>query len=172
MAKMEDMFAEETAPQKGGESGLAAAKSLDEETDAAMSAAAPSVTVKASTVKALVAALNKALPLFEAPPIEVEVRDLKDEPLPTDIMKALQMINAAYSDYAGEDAVDVVAMDMDKGALIEVAKLGKALADKGFVKFLKSSETRATEAKEEVVEEGGGEEGDDEEMMMSRMGIA
>lgn len=173
MAKMEDMFAEEAAAPKGGESAMKAAEELDMEEEAALTAATPAVNVKAGTLKALVGALNKVMPMFEAPPLEVEARDLKDEPLPTDVMKALQMINAAYGEYAGEDAVDVMQMEADKGALIEIAKLGKVFADKGFVKFLKSSETRATEAKEEVAE--GPEEGegdDEEEKMMMRMGMA
>ena len=169
MAKMmQDMFAEETASPKGGESAMKAAADLDTETEGALVVASPSVTLKAQTVKALRDALNKVMPMFEAPLLETAVADLKDEPLPLDLVKALQMINAAHSDYAGEDAVDLLAMDGDKGVLIEVAKLGKAFTDKGFIKFLKSSETRATEAKEETMEEDEGEEEDDA-MMMSRM---
>jgi len=172
--KMEDMFAEETTSPKGGESGMKAARELDAATDEALADASPVVTAKAATLKALVKALNGVTPLFGAPAIEIDIVDLKGEPLPTAILKILQAVNAAYYDYADEDAVSFDSMKDDKGILIEIAKLSKILGDKGFVKFLKSSETKGTEALEEAEEEPeeeGSEEGD-EEMMAARMGIA
>jgi hypothetical protein len=77
------------------------------------------------------------------------------------------MINAAMNDYMGEDAVDMAAMETDKGALIEIAKLLQVLSDKGFKKFLTSApkgETVATEVTEDM-----GEEEVDEDAMMMRM---
>jgi len=159
--EMEDM---------GGEEGLKAAKQLDMEEDDALSAASPAVTVKARTVSALVQALNRIMPLFGAPKIEVEVTDLKDEPMPLELMKALQMLNAAYSDYADEDLVSITSMADDKGALIEVSKIMKVLGDKGFAKYLKKEVT--SPMVEKKPEAPPPEEEDDEEMMMSRMGIS
>ena len=167
MADMKDMFA-----QEGGappEPGMKVAQEMDVAVDEAMTSASPTVTIKARTVKALSDALNKALPLFEAPPVEVEAVDLKDEPLPVEIIRALQMINAAYNDYAGEDAIDITAFETDSGALIEIAKLGKAVSDKKFAKFLSTPETKGTEAKEETTEEPEMEDTSEEDMMM-RMG--
>lgn len=162
--KMEEMFAEEAMSPMGGESGMEAAQELDTETDDALMSASPVVTVKARTLTALTKALNAALPIFDAPPIETEARDLKGEPLPVEIMRAIQMINAAHNDYMGEDAVDIMNFETDSGALIETAKIGKVMGDKRFVKFLKTPETRATEAVEEVEEEP--EEMSEDDMMM------
>ena len=170
--KMEEMFADETTSPKGGESGMKAARELDVATDEALADASPVVTAKAATLKALVKALNGVTPLFGAPAIEIDIADLKGEPLPTAILKILQAVNAAYYDYADEDAVSFDSMKDDKGILIEIAKLSKILGDKGFVKFLKTSETKGTQDVEEAEEPEEPEEGDDEEMMMTRMGIA
>ena len=167
--KMEEMFAEEAMSPMGGESGMQAAVALDAETDDALMSASPVVTVKARTLGALTKALNAALPIFEAPSIEVEAVDLKGEPLPVEIVKAIQMINAAYQDYMGEDAVDMMNFETDGGALIETAKIGKAMSDKRFVKFLKTPETKATEAAEEVEEVEGEEEMSEDDMMMRMM---
>lgn len=164
MAEMKDMFMNEGGAPP--ETGMAAAADLDMARDEAMTAASPSVTVKARTVKALVDGVNKALPLFQAPPIKVEAVDLKDEPLPVDITKSLEMINAAHNDYIGDDAVDIMKLETDSGALIEIAKLGKAMSDKQFVKFLNTPETKAVEVKEEMTEGPEMEDMSEEDMMM------
>jgi hypothetical protein len=131
-----------------------------------MSAAAPLVTVKARTVAALLKEINRALPLFDAPPIEMEAVDLKDEELPSEIMRALQMMNDAVTDFSGEPAVDIENMDTDTGALLEIAKLGKALADKALIRFLKTEKKEASRPQEtEVEEEDTGEISEDDMMM-------
>jgi len=164
--EMKDMFAKEAGSPMGGESGMSAAKELDMETEGAMISASPVVTVKARTIDALQKAINSAMTVFGAPPIKVEVVELKGETLPVEIMKALQMVNAAHNDFMGEDAVDIAAFETDGGALIQIAKLGKVMGDKAFIKFLKTPETRATEALEEVTEEPEAEEMSEDDMMM------
>ena len=165
--EMNVMFAME--PMEGDDSGMKAAKELDMAEDDSTMAASPTVTIKARTVKALQGALNKAMTAFGQPEIMVEAKDLKGEPLPLELIKGLQMINAAYEDYSDEPAVSFEAMVDDKGALIEIAKLGKVLGDKGFLKFLKSEalgeETMKPSAPKMEMEEEDMEEDD----MMMRM---
>lgn len=163
---MSEMLMMEMSPADDG--GMKAAKELDAVENENVRSAAPVVTIKARTVKSLVDATNKVLQMFGAEPLEVVAVELKGEELPVPVIKALSMINAAMNDYMGEDAVDMVAMETDKGALIEIAKLQKVLSDKGFRKFLASApkgETVATEATEEM----GEEEEVDEDAMMMRM---
>ena len=163
---MSEMLMMEMSPADDG--GMKAAKELDAVEDENVRSAAPVVTIKARTVKSLVDTTNKVLQMFGAEPLDVVAVELKGEELPVPVIKALSMINAAMNDYMGEDAVDMVAMETDKGALIEIAKLGKVLSDKGFRKFLASApkgETVATEATEEM----GEEEEVDEDAMMMRM---
>lgn len=168
MAMMSDkeMFMSDAGTSPEDDAGMKAAKELDQVEIEMTVSAVPDVTVRAGTVKAIVSAINKAMPLFEAPPLEVEAVDLKKEPMPYEVVQALQMVNAAYEDYEGEPLISVDAMVDDKSALIELSKMTKALADKAFVKFLKSppeGETKATEMAEEVV--GEEEEMSDEDMM-------
>jgi hypothetical protein len=171
MAVMSDkeMFMSEEGASPDDDSGMKAAKELDKVEIEMTISAVPDVTVRAGTVKAIVSAINKAMPLFEAPPLEVEAVDLKKEPMPYEVVQALQMVNAAYEDYEGEPLVSVEAMVDDKSALIELSKMTKALADRGFVKFLKepAPETKGTEMAEEVMEEEEEEMSDDD--MMKRM---
>jgi hypothetical protein len=164
------MEMDEMEMEMGGEGGMKAAMELDAEEDDALSSASPSVTVKARTISALVQALNKVMPLFSAPKIEVEITDLKEEPMPLDLMKALQMLNAAYSDYADEELVSIPSMADDKGALIEVSKIMKVLGDKGFAKYLKKEVMAPKVEKESLAPEMESE--DEDEKMMMRMGMA
>lgn len=164
------MEMDEMEMEMGGEGGMKAAMELDQEEDDALSSASPSVTVKARTISALVQALNKVMPLFSAPKIEVEITDLKEEPMPLDLMKALQMLNAAYSDYADEELVSIPSMADDKGALIEVSKIMKVLSDKGFAKYLKKEAMAPKVEKESPAPEMESE--DEDEKMMMRMGMA
>lgn len=164
------MEMDEMEMEMGGEGGMKAAMELDQEEDDALSSASPSVTVKARTISALVQALNKVMPLFSAPKIEVEITDLKEEPMPLDLMKALQMLNAAYSDYADEELVSIPSMADDKGALIEVSKIMKVLSDKGFAKHLKKQVMAPKVEKESPAPLMESE--DEDEKMMMRMGMA
>ena len=135
-------------------------------------AAAPASTMKARTVKALGDATNKVLAMFGAPSVTVEATDLTNQELPVELIKSLMMINKAYSDYIGEDAINLDNMKSDKDALIEIAKLIKVAGDKAFKKFLMSPPTGETKATEGVEAIGGPEEekpGMSEEMMMKRM---
>lgn len=166
-----EMFMMEAGPVPGGEKGMSLAKSLDDATDEATMAASPTVTVKARTVKAMTDTINKIMTSLSLPTIVVEARDLEDEPMPLEIIKALQMLNAAYYDYADEDAVSFDGLTDDKGALMEVAKLSKLPADKGFMKFMKSESVTGGKAKPmpmAPMEEEEEEEYDDD-MLMSRM---
>jgi len=173
MAEMNEMFMEDMEDMKASpedDAGLKAAQELDQVEMEVTISAIPDVTIRAGTVKAIVSAINKAMSLFEAPPLEVEAVDLKKEAMPYEVVQALQMVNAAYEDYEGEPLLSVESMVDDKSALIELSKMIKALADRGFVKFLKSppeGETKATEMAEEVV--GEEEEEMAEEDMMMRM---
>lgn len=164
MSDKEMFMSEEASP--ADDSGMKAAKELDSVEMEMTISAIPDVTVRAGTVKAIVSAINKAMPLFEAPPLKVEAVDLKKEPMPFEVVQALQMVNAAYEDYEGEPLISVEAMVDDKSALIELSKMTKALADRGFVKFLKepAPETKATQMPEEMEEEE--EEMSDDDMMM------
>lgn len=172
MAVMSDkeMFMSEEggSPDDGG---MKAAKELDKVEIEMTISAVPDVTVRAGTVKAIVSAINKAMPLFEAPPLKVEAVDLKKEPMPVEVVQALQMVNAAYEDYEGEPLIKVDAMVDDKSALIELSKMTKALADRGFIKFLKSPapETKGTEMAEDMMEGEEEEEEMSEDDMMKRM---
>jgi len=164
---MSEMLMMEMSPADDG--GMKAAKELDVVEDENVRSAAPVVTIKARTVKSLLDATNKVLGMFGAEPLQIVAVELEGEELPVPVIKALSMINAAMNDYMGEDAVDMAAMETDKGALIEIAKLQKVLSDKGFKKFLTSApkgETVATEMTEDI-----GEEVDevDEDAMMMRM---
>ena len=171
MAVMSDkeMFMEDMKASPEDDAGLKAAKELDQVEMEVTISAIPDVKIRGGTVKAVVSAINKALPLFEAPPLEVEAVDIKGEPMPYEIVKALQMINDAYEDYEGEPAFDIQSMVDDKSVLIEISKLTKAISDRGFKKFLQSApegETKGGEAAEEVM---GEEEEMSEEDMMMRM---
>lgn len=166
---MSSMLMSEKSSEEEG--GMKAAKMLDEVSDANITAASPAVTIKSRTLKSLVDTTNKVLEMFGAPAVEVEIVDLKNAELPVSLVKALSMVNAAMKDYIGESVVDFDLMVSDKGALVEIAKLGKVLGDKGFKKFLASApkdETKGTEIAEEM---GAPEEESSmsEEKMMMRM---
>ena len=167
---MTDMFKNDAGAV---DAGLKAAGQLDKMQNDNTQAASPTVTMKARTFSALLGALNGVMAMFGAPKVEADVVDLKDGELPVPVIRALMMVNKAYSDYIGENAINLDSMTNDKEALVEIAKLINVGKDKAFKKFLMSPPKNETKATEAVEETGGPEEekpGMSEEDMMKRMG--
>jgi len=158
------------------EKAMEVAGEMDAEYDEDMESVAPEGSYDARSLNALVDAINKILPLFDAslPPIPPVEGDIKGK-LPTEIVKAVSMITAAASDAMLPDLVpsldaliDSRALQMAAGKIILLSK------NRDFQMFLKSAPKMAEGEKEgtevEVkVETPAPAEEDMDALMMSRM---
>jgi hypothetical protein len=124
-------------------------------------------------LNALVAALNKVLPMFEMPDYPQFDEDIEG-PLPEEFARQLSMVNeaaeaAGHEPFPFEEAVDDTGLRMIAGRLDSLAR------DKKFKNFLEEQisliddEDFEEEPVEEVVEETPEVEIDEDELFMERV---
>jgi hypothetical protein len=133
----------EPTDSKDMDAAMASAAEADSEMDEMADAVAPEGNYSKQSLNILVDSINKILPLFDEtlPPLASYDADVKG-PLPTELVKAVTMVNAATTDADLPDLVpDLTAMVDDRGLENGAAKMILLAKNRDFKMFLSASTT-------------------------------
>ena len=161
--------------------GMQVAQGVDQARDEAILSGFPEGKYSAGALKSLTKSINKALELFQAPPLDMPTEDIEGV-LPLEHARAIMMINAAIEDSGIGESIDIAGLSNDKAIKMAAGRLDAAARDKAFKSYLAkplSAELDVEEVSMQEVPEGmhsmpdgslmKDEEMDEEELMMSRM---
>tara|TARA_R100000734_G_C3317694_1_gene111074 strand:- start:680 stop:1210 length:531 start_codon:yes stop_codon:yes gene_type:complete len=102
-----------------------------------MSEFAPEGSFKRDTVNRMIRSVNEMLKHFSANPIG-EVAEDVEGPLPTDLVKALMMINSALEDAKMTDyIIDLEGLSDDRDLMMARGKIDTGAKDRAFIAFLR-----------------------------------
>lgn len=145
MTAMGDMTSDDSEEM---DAAMASAGEADSELNEMADTVAPEGKYSADILNVLVDAVNALLPLFDKnlpllSPVEADVVG----PLPTELVKAITMVNAATTDADMPDLTpDLTSMVDDRGVRMTAAKLQLLAKNRDFKMFLSSPMKMTDEA--------------------------